>query len=141
VQLTQLLIQVLQRHIFVFVCHNTANMQSLTHHRVSLGARSSSQPFTNASSKQRLLHPRDRASRSSGVKQAQQHRTLARSANQPQTTQQQMKSFADMTIDDLDTNYCDDFVCTSSPAVEQTVRSLVSTSLCYSTTAALSVWG
>jgi hypothetical protein len=52
-----------------------------------------------------------------------------------------MKSFADMTIDDLDTNYCDDFVCTSSPAVEQTVRSLVSTSLSYSTTAALSVWG
>ncbi len=25
---------------------------------------------------------------------------------------------------DLDTNYCDDFECTSSPAVEQTVRSL-----------------
>eukprot|EP00877_Chromochloris_zofingiensis_P000766 jgi/Chrzof1/10690/Cz05g08220.t1 len=29
-----------------------------------------------------------------------------------------------MTIEDLDTNYCDDFVCTSSPAIEQTVRSL-----------------
>ncbi|EFJ42022.1 hypothetical protein VOLCADRAFT_119553 [Volvox carteri f. nagariensis] len=27
-------------------------------------------------------------------------------------------------IEDLDTNYCDDFLCTSSPAVEQTVRSL-----------------
>lgn len=31
---------------------------------------------------------------------------------------------AEMTIEDLDTNYCDDFVCTSSPAIEQTVRSL-----------------
>lgn len=29
-----------------------------------------------------------------------------------------------MTIDDLDTSYCNDFVCTSSPAVETTVRSL-----------------
>eukprot|EP00775_Hariotina_reticulata_P008669 gene8668-8850_t len=29
-----------------------------------------------------------------------------------------------MTIDDLDTDYCNDFVCTSSPAVEQTIRSL-----------------
>lgn len=55
----------------------------------------------------------------------QLHRTRA-APNQPQTTQ---KTFADMTIDDLDTNYCDDFVCTSSPAVEQTVRSLVSGSL------------
>ena len=27
-------------------------------------------------------------------------------------------------IDNLSTTYCDDFVCTSSPAVEQTVRSL-----------------
>lgn len=27
-------------------------------------------------------------------------------------------------IDNLDTDYCDDFVCTSSPAIEQTVRSL-----------------
>jgi hypothetical protein len=29
-----------------------------------------------------------------------------------------------MTIEDLDTDYCNDFECTSSPAVEQTVRSL-----------------
>jgi hypothetical protein len=29
-----------------------------------------------------------------------------------------------MTIDELDTNYCDDFECTSSPAIEQTIRSL-----------------
>ncbi|GIL56701.1 hypothetical protein Vafri_12013 [Volvox africanus] len=35
-----------------------------------------------------------------------------------------LDSIALKTIEDLDTNYCDDFVCTSSPAVEQTVRSL-----------------
>ena len=29
-----------------------------------------------------------------------------------------------LSIDGLDTDYCDDFECTSSPAVEQTVRSL-----------------
>lgn len=29
-----------------------------------------------------------------------------------------------MTIDELDTNYCDDFECNSSPAIEQTIRSL-----------------
>lgn len=34
------------------------------------------------------------------------------------------KSVATMTIDDLDTSYCDDFECTSSPAVEQTVRTV-----------------
>ncbi|PNW75685.1 hypothetical protein CHLRE_12g536800v5 [Chlamydomonas reinhardtii] len=35
-----------------------------------------------------------------------------------------LDSIATKTIEDLDTDYCDDFVCTSSPAVEQTVRSL-----------------
>ncbi|KAG2438853.1 hypothetical protein HXX76_005393 [Chlamydomonas incerta] len=35
-----------------------------------------------------------------------------------------LDSIATRTIEDLDTDYCDDFVCTSSPAVEQTVRSL-----------------
>ena len=34
------------------------------------------------------------------------------------------RTFADMTIDNLDDDYCNDFVCNSSPAVEQTVRSL-----------------
>lgn len=31
---------------------------------------------------------------------------------------------AEMSIEDLDTSYCDDFVCTSSPAVELTVRAV-----------------
>ncbi|GFR43821.1 hypothetical protein Agub_g4919 [Astrephomene gubernaculifera] len=39
-------------------------------------------------------------------------------------TERIVDSIAVKTIEDLDTNYCDDFVCTSSPAVEQTVRSL-----------------
>eukprot|EP00879_Flechtneria_rotunda_P019285 GHRR01020253.1.p1 GENE.GHRR01020253.1~~GHRR01020253.1.p1 ORF type:complete len:249 (+),score=28.78 GHRR01020253.1:60-806(+) len=39
-------------------------------------------------------------------------------------TRSQQKTTADMTIDDLDDNYCDDFECTSSPAVEMTVRSV-----------------
>lgn len=47
---------------------------------------------------------------------------ITRAGSPPQQTT--TRSAADMTIDDLDTEYCNDFVCTSSPAVEQTVRSL-----------------
>ncbi|KAG2495665.1 hypothetical protein HYH03_006265 [Edaphochlamys debaryana] len=35
-----------------------------------------------------------------------------------------LDSIAMKTIEDLDKDYCDEFVCTSSPAVEQTVRSM-----------------
>lgn len=100
-------------------------MQSLTHthHQLSRAAR----PFSNGSTKQRLVCFRDLVSRSSGAQhhQQQEQQRVRASQNQP-STQQQQKTYADMTIDDLDTSYCDDFVCTSSPAVEQTVRSLVS---------------
>lgn len=34
------------------------------------------------------------------------------------------RSVAEQTIEDLDKNYCDDFECTSSPSIEQTVRVL-----------------
>lgn len=40
------------------------------------------------------------------------------------TSSQTQVSTDDQEIKDLDTNYCDDFVCTSSPAVESTVRAL-----------------
>lgn len=93
-----------------------ASMQCLTHQQVSQRA---ARPF--GSSKQCCLHLPNGPSRRSSVQQQQRARAAP---NQPQTTQQ--KTYADMTIDDLDTSYCDDFVCTSSPAVEQTVRSLVS---------------
>lgn len=46
---------------------------------------------------------------------------LARATPDVHTKQ---RAVAEMTIQELDENYCDDFVCTSSPAVEQTVRSL-----------------
>lgn len=110
----------------IFSCDKLllGKMQSLTHtHQVS---HSAARPFAN--SKQRFTQPQSSVLWRCGVEQ--QHRArVGRKANS--TPQQQssaaavQKSVADMTIDDLDTNYCDDFVCTSSPAVEQTVRSLV----------------
>lgn len=36
----------------------------------------------------------------------------------------QVEEEDDLQIEGLKSDYCDDFVCTSSPAVEQTVRSL-----------------
>jgi hypothetical protein len=105
--------------------HKRRKMQTTlsTHHQqqmVSHARSSARQPF--AAGKQCLMHPHITLSRRAGRHQQQ----VARAGqNQPQTTQQQ-KTFVDMTIDDLDTSYCDDFVCTSSPAVETTVRSLVS---------------
>ncbi|PNH03088.1 hypothetical protein TSOC_010870 [Tetrabaena socialis] len=48
-------------------------------------------------------------------------RTRAVETDLPHTP---LDSIALKTIEDLDTNYCDDFVCTSSPAVEVTVRSM-----------------
>lgn len=41
-----------------------------------------------------------------------------------QDTQQKTYPRPEMTIDNLDETYCNDFECTSSPAVEQTVRQL-----------------
>lgn len=40
------------------------------------------------------------------------------------TDESAVDNIALRSIDGLDTSYCDDFVCTSSPSVEQTVRSL-----------------
>lgn len=96
-----------------------------THHHqqqmVSHARSSARQPF--AAGKQCLLNSHVTLSRVAGRQQQQMARA---GQNQPQTTQKEQKTYADMTIEDLDTNYCDDFVCTSSPAVESTVRSLVS---------------
>lgn len=47
------------------------------------------------------------------------HAHVASHITKVQTTEDRI---ATQTIDDLDRDYCDDFQCTSSPAVEQTVR-------------------
>lgn len=51
------------------------------------------------------------------------HRSVATEASS-QDTQQKTYPRPDMTIDNLEETYCNDFECTSSPAVEQTVRQL-----------------
>lgn len=57
------------------------------------------------------------------AKRSNEQRSVAAGASKPEVADKP-RSYADMTIDDLDTDYCNDFVCTSSPAVEQTIRSL-----------------
>jgi hypothetical protein len=42
----------------------------------------------------------------------------------PQAVLETKQAEEDVQIEGLSSNYCDDFVCTSSPAVEQTVRAL-----------------
>lgn len=50
---------------------------------------------------------------------------MSAQASSPQTEASAASRYpAEQSIDNLQTDYCSDFVCTSSPAVEQTVRSL-----------------
>lgn len=49
---------------------------------------------------------------------------LPRASSQEANTASKQRDVASMTIEDLDDDYCNDFECTSSPAVEQTVRAL-----------------
>ena len=66
----------------------------------------------------RLHHWVNEAGCSSGRKHC------ARASRQETEASSKPKTYADMTIEDLEEEYCNDFVCTSSPAVEQTVRIL-----------------
>ncbi|GLC37201.1 hypothetical protein PLESTB_000990900 [Pleodorina starrii] len=65
-----------------------------------------------------------RSSRQQGHSNRTESSSRSGVARAVETEPSPLDSIALKTIEDLDTNYCDDFVCTSSPAVEQTVRSL-----------------
>eukprot|EP00878_Enallax_costatus_P002330 GHUV01002505.1.p1 GENE.GHUV01002505.1~~GHUV01002505.1.p1 ORF type:complete len:290 (+),score=54.25 GHUV01002505.1:90-959(+) len=90
-------------------------MQCLTHSSQQLQARSACS---------RCSVPCHRSAPCRRVRTHNRHQRSVSTEASSQRTQEKTYPRPDMTIDNLDETYCNDFECTSSPAVEQTVRQL-----------------